>query len=350
MKYFLTGATGFIGGQVARQLAEAGHQVIALARDPSSATGLAALGVALHKGDVTDKESMRRPMTGVDGVFHIAAWYKIGEGNPHAAQAINVQGTRHVLELMQELKIRKGVYTSTLAVFSDTRGKVVDESYRHDGPWLSVYDRTKWAAHYEVALPMIQQGLPLVIVQPGLVYGPGDTSSVRGTITQYLQRKLPLVPKKTAFCWAHVDDTARGHVLAMEKGKPGESYIIAGPVHTLEEALDLAERITGIPAPGFRASPAVMKTLAALMRIAGSVVPLPSSYTAESLRVTAGSTYLGENSKARRELGFHPRPLEEGLHQTLMHEMSLLGMALPETKETEKRRNGETARRRDGEP
>ena len=287
MRYFLTGATGFIGGHVAQQLAAAGHKVVALVRDPSKAANVAALGAALHKGDITDKESMRRPMTGVDGVFHIAAWYKIGEGTLDEARAINVQGTRNVLELMRELRILKGVYTSTLAVFSDTKGQLVDESYRHNGPWLSVYDRTKWEAHYEVALPMMQQGLPLVIVQPGLVYGPGDKSSVRNTMVQYLKRRLPLVPRKTAFNWAHVEDTARGHILAMENGKPGESYIIAGSAHTLEEALDLAQTITGIQAPRFRAAPALMKALAAFMRMAGLVVPLPAAYTAEGLRVSA---------------------------------------------------------------
>jgi UDP-glucose 4-epimerase len=114
MRYFLTGATGFIGGHVAQQLAAAGHKVVALVRDPSKAANLATLNVALHKGDITDKESMRRPMTGVDGVFHIAAWYKIGEGTLGEARTINVQGTRNVLELMRELRILKGVYTSTL--------------------------------------------------------------------------------------------------------------------------------------------------------------------------------------------------------------------------------------------
>jgi nucleoside-diphosphate-sugar epimerase len=325
MRFFLTGATGFIGGEVAKQLGAAGHKVVALVRDPSRAGRVAALGAALHKGDITDKESMRRPMTGVDGVFHIAAWYKIGEGNLAEARAINVQGTRNVLELMRELRIQKGVYTSTLAIFSDTKGKCVDENYRHNGPWLSNYDRTKWEAHYDIALPMIQQGLPLVIVQPGLVYGPGDKSTVRETIVQYLRRNLPLIPKTTAFNWSHVEDAAHGHLLAMERGKPGETYIIAGAPHTLEEAFELAERITGIPAPRFRVSPALMKTLAALMTVVGTFISLPTTYTGEALRVSAGSTYLGDNSKARRELGFEARPLEEGLRQTLRHEMDLLG-------------------------
>ena len=134
MRYFLTGATGFIGGHVAQQLAATGHKVVALVRDPTKAANVAEMGAALHQGDITDKESLRRPMTGVDGVFHIAAWYKIGEGSLAEARTINVQGTRNVLELMQELRIPKGVYTSTLAVFSDTKGRLVDETYRHNGP------------------------------------------------------------------------------------------------------------------------------------------------------------------------------------------------------------------------
>ena len=177
MKYFVTGATGFVGGRVVRQLIDAGNQVVVVVRNPPKAADLANPGVEIHKGDVTDKESMRAPMQGVDGIFHIAGWYKIGVKDKSEGAKINIQGTRYVLELMQEFGIAKGVYTSTLAVFSDTHGRMVDETYRYDGPHLSEYDRTKWVAHYEVAEPMIKAGLPLVIVQPGVIYGPGDTSS-----------------------------------------------------------------------------------------------------------------------------------------------------------------------------
>src|SRR5579883_1075660 len=187
MKYFVTGATGFVGGRVVRQLIEAGHQVVAVVRTPAKAKDLRALGVDVQQGDVTDRESMREPMRGTDGVFHIAGWYKVGVKDKSEGEKINIQGTRNVLELMQELGIRKGVYTSTLAVNSDTHGKLVDETYHYTGPHLSEYDRTKWVAHYEVADPLIAQGLPLVIVQPGVIYGPGDTSSVHTTFVQYLQ-------------------------------------------------------------------------------------------------------------------------------------------------------------------
>jgi nucleoside-diphosphate-sugar epimerase len=196
MKYFVTGATGFVGGHVARQLIAAGHEVVAVVRTPAKAHDLA--GVILHQGDVTEKESMRAPMQGVDGVFHIAGWYKVGVRDKTPGEKINVEGTRNVLELMRELSIPRGVYTSTLAINSDTHGKLVDESYHYTGSHLSEYDRSKWAAHYEVAEPMIAEGLPLTIVMPGLIYGPGDTSSARTTFLQYLQRKLPFIPTVTA--------------------------------------------------------------------------------------------------------------------------------------------------------
>jgi nucleoside-diphosphate-sugar epimerase len=134
MKYFVTGATGFVGGAVTRQLVANGNQVVAVARSPEKAGDLSDLGVEVHPGDVTEKESLRAPMQGVDGVFHIAGWYKIGVKDKRPAQEINVDGTRNVLELMKELNIARGVYTSTLAINSDTRGRVVDETYEYRGP------------------------------------------------------------------------------------------------------------------------------------------------------------------------------------------------------------------------
>lgn len=322
MKYFITGATGFIGGRVAQQLIAAGHEVVALVRSKAKAAELARLGVSLAEGDITDKESMRQPMTGVDGVFHIAAWYKIGERDKSFAERINVGGTRNVLELMKELNIPKGVYTSTLAVNSNTGGEVVDESYRFTGQHLSEYDLTKWRAHYEVALPMMEAGLPLVIVQPGVNYGPGDTSAIAEVLRHYLAGKLPLVPDKTAYCWAHVDDTARGHIQAMEKGKAGESYFIAGPIHTLFDALQIAESITGVKAPRLKASPGILRAMSAAMGLVEKVIPISGQYSSETLRVSAGATYLGNSAKAERELGFNARPLAEGLRETLEFEMN----------------------------
>ncbi len=327
MKYFVTGATGLIGGRVARQLAQAGHEVVALARAPEKAIDLARLGVRVCQGDVTEKESLRAPMTGVDGVFHIAAWRKIGARDKSQAERINVAGTRNVLEMIRELRIPKSVYTSSVAIFSDTHGRLVDETYRYDGPHLSEYDRTKWRAYYEVAEPMMQAGLPLVVVLPALVYGPGEASPISPMLTRYLRRRLPIVPQQAASCWAHVDDIARGHLLAMDNGAPGESYILGGPLHSFIEVIDLAEQITGIPAPRLHLAPGMMRALAALMGAIGAVFPLPDIYNAETLRCCAGVTYLGSDEKARRALGFTVRPLAEGLRETLDYDMKALGIA-----------------------
>jgi len=168
----VTGETGFIGGRVVRQLRDRGHDVTAVVRAPAKARDLESIGVDVREGDITNKESLRRAMAGTDGVFHIAGWYKIGTKDRIEGERINVTGTRNVLSLMKELGIPRGVYTSTLAVFSDTAGQVVDETYHHGGPWLTEYDRTKWVAHYEVAEPMIRDGLPLMIVMPRRVEGP----------------------------------------------------------------------------------------------------------------------------------------------------------------------------------
>jgi len=328
MKYFITGATGFIGGRIAEMLVQREHEVIALVRNPTKATNLSDMGVTVVEGDITDKASMRDPMAGVDGLFHIAAWYKVGAKDNSMAQTINVDGTRNVLELMKELEIPSGVYTSTVGVFSDTKGQMKDETYQYRGDdFLSEYERTKWEAHYKVAQPMMDDGLPLVIVQPGAVYGPGDTSDLHDLVEQYLQRKLPAIPAGVKLCWAHVDDIAEGHILAMEKGTPGESYIIAGPPHTLTEYFDTAEKITGIPAPRIKLPTAMVKATIPVMSLIEKVVPVPTNFSSEMLRASAGVTYLGDNSKAKRELGYNPRSLEDGLRETLMYDLDRLGIA-----------------------
>jgi nucleoside-diphosphate-sugar epimerase len=322
MRYFVTGATGFLGSVLSRQLRQAGHEVHALVRDKRKASELQSLGVQLFKGDVTDKESMRAGMQDVDGVFHVAGWYKLGVHDKSDAEKVNIQGTRNVLQLMKELRILKGVYTSTLAVNSDTHGEIKDEKYRFTGKHITEYDRTKAAAH-AIAEQFVNEGLPLVIVMPGGIYGPGDTSALRTSLIQFLQGKLPMLPRQAGFCWAHVDDTAQGHILAMEKGLIGESYMIPGDPHTYSDAFTLASHITGKPAPRF-VSPTVFKALAVLLRPFDAL--LPESYTSEVMRVMSGVTYWGDNSKAKRFLGYNPRPLTEGLESTLRHEMSLLGM------------------------
>ena len=322
MKYFLTGATGFVGGAIARLLVDRGHQVNAVVRNPARASDLKELGINVLQGDVTVKESMRVAMQGCEGVFHVAGWYKVGAKDKTLGQKINVDGTRNVLELMKELKIPKGVYTSTLAVNSDTHGQVRDETYRFTGQHISEYDRTKAEAH-DVAEKFIADGLPLVILMPGLIYGPDGTSLSDESLRLYLQKKLPLIPKRSAYSWAHVDDIAEAHLLGMEKAPPGSTYIIGGPNYELTKALEIAEKITGVPRP-MAVPPFMLSVTGFFSSIAEIFITLPEMYSSEALRVQAGVTYLGDNSKAKRELGYQPRPLEEGLKLTLLYEREKL--------------------------
>jgi nucleoside-diphosphate-sugar epimerase len=317
MRYFVTGATGFIGGCLARQLVSLGHEVVALVRSPGAAGELARLGVRLHPGDITERATLLDGMRGADGVFHVAAWYKLGAPDIRMAERVNVEGTRHVLEAMRELGVPRGVYTSTLAVFSDTRGKSVDETYYFTGKHLTEYDRTKWLAHHQVALPLIRAGLPLIIVQPGVVYGPGDRSLVHDTFVELLKERLRFVPAGTAYCWAHVEDVAQGHIQAMERGVPGESYILSGPAFSLSDVLNLAARMAGVRAPPWRVPGWILRLTALMLRPAAALFPLPSRFHPETLRTSSGVTYLGDDSKARRDLGFSTRTLEQGLLETL---------------------------------
>lgn len=325
-RYLVTGATGFVGSELTKQLVGRGHQVVALVRSLDKASLLQALGVAVHAGDITDRESLRQPMTGVDGVFHTAAWYRIGVKNSHeVAERVNVEGTRNVLEMARSLSIPRIVYTSTVGVFGDTHGRMVDESYYSHGPFLSEYDRTKWKAHYEVAMPMLTAGLPLIIAMPGLIYGPGDTSAVRTTLTQLLRGRLFITPKGVRFAWGYIEDIARGLRQAMDTGTIGQSYILAGPPHSFQDAFALAARIAKRRAPPVHPPPLLMRGAA---KLAGFVERwnFQFPYPAETLRLMAGTTWLGSSAKAEKELGFTARPLEEGLRHTVEHELRQLGM------------------------
>jgi dihydroflavonol-4-reductase len=318
-RYFVTGATGFIGGEVVKQLVGRGHQVSALVRTLDGTELLTTLGVKLHVGDITNRATLGPPMIGVDGVFHIAAWYEIGSRNP-LAERVNVDGTRNVLEAMRERGVPKGVYTSTVAVLGDTGGELVDETFPTRGPGVTEYDRTKWKAHYEVALPMIADGLPLVVAMPGLVYGPGDTSGVRSMILRVLQGGMAVVPSGAWFCWGYVEDIARGLVLTMEGGRVGESYCLTGPPHRLDDALTVVARLSGRKPPTFHAGPRVMRA-ATMFSAALEAVGLAAPYPSEALRLLTGASWIASSAKAQREFGFTVRPLEEGLTQTIEHEL-----------------------------
>lgn len=315
MRHALTGATGFVGGELARQLVADGHQVVALVRSPDKAAPLRGLGVELVQGDLDDVEALDRLLVGADGLFHVAGWYKLGQRDPTPGRRVNVDGTRNVLEAARRAGTPKVVYTSTLAVNSDTGGRVHDETYHYDGPHLSEYDRTKAEAH-AVAREFAAAGLPLVIVMPGGIYGPGDTSQVGDLMEQVVAGRRPQAPKGGGeLMWAHVSDVARGHVLAMDRGIVGESYMLAGERGTLADLLERTARVAGTKGP--------VLVPAALIRVAeklttqvSRVVALPPTYHPETLRAALAS-YVGTSAKAERDLGWLARPLDEGLAQTV---------------------------------
>lgn len=333
MEYFVTGATGLIGTNLVTQLVDEGHDVVALTRSRSNAEHLPA-GVEVVEGDITDKASLREPMTGVDGVFHIAAWFYVGPGPEHVekAERINVGGTRNVLELIDELDIPKGVYTSTVGTYPGTSGAVLDESIDPECPTFAVYFRTKWEAHYEVAKPMMDDGLPLVIVQPGAVYGPGDKlyGSARGAFRDYLTGDLPMLPRNWKLSFDHAGDIAEAHRLAMERGTEGEEYITASEARTMEEVFGTAESITGIPRP--RTVPdVVFSGLGSVMSVVERFASPVDGLESEMMEFFAGREYMVDNSKARRELGVEFRSLEAGLREYLAWELDQLDMSLDGT-------------------
>ena len=314
MRYAITGATGFVGGALASQLRKAGHDVVALVRDRSRAGRLEALGVEFVEGDLDDAAALDRLCAGADGLFHVAGWYKLGQRDPSPGEKVNVEGTRNALAAAQRAGVPRVVYTSTLAVNSDTEEQVVDETYRFTGEHLSDYDRTKAEAH-DIALDFVDQGLDVVIVQPGLVYGPGDTAQTGELIAQVARGKRPLAPKGGGVCWAHVDDVADGHVRAMERGRTGESYFLAGPARDARRGA-AARRGPGRHQGPDRAAHPDGRRHGRADGALGKVVPVPPDFAAETMRAGL-ATYYGTAAKAEQELDWHARPLEQGLRETV---------------------------------
>lgn len=325
MEYFVTGATGFVGTHLVERLVADGHEVTALTRDRSNAAELPE-SVSVVEGDITEKESMRAAMEGVDGLFHLAAWFQIGPGpwNEEKAERINVEGTRNVLELMDELDVPKGVYASTVGVYGDTGGEYVDESYRAPNSFPSAYQRTKWRAHYEVAEPMIEDGLPLVIATLGAIFGPGDKDyggTPRTGFTGYLNGELPMIPDEFVLPWDYVEDTAANLQRAMDRGEPGEEYIIANDPRNIVDVFDMAEEMTGISRPP-TAPRALFQLLGYAMVGVEQVTEPPEGLESELLRFFATGRALVDSSKARTELDIEHRPLEESLQAYLDWELS----------------------------
>ncbi len=319
MKVFVTGGTGFIGGAVVRQLRARGDEVVCLVRNPEKGKDAAALGCELVAGDLGDERAIREGMAGCDAVIHAAAVYEVGiparEREP--MREANVGGTERVLGAALEAKIPKVVYVSTVGVFGDTHGKVVDETYEHPGKdFTSCYEQTKWEAH-QVAKRLIGEGLPCVIVQPGGVYGPGDTSSIAVMLNEFLEGKMVAIPfPDLGICLTHVEDIAAGILLGLDKGRAGEAYVISGPATTVREAIGVVAAATGKKAPKRALPTGLMKALTPIGPLVGKMMGQPPNLR-ELISSADGVTFWASYEKAKGELGYEPRGLDEGLRAML---------------------------------
>jgi dihydroflavonol-4-reductase len=318
VRVFVTGATGFIGGHVARKLRERDDTVVALVRSPAKAAALRDLGCELVEGDLSDADAIARGVAGADAVIHAGAVYKVGvPKSEHAAMyESNVAGTERVLDAAISAGVPRIVYVSTCGVFGDTHRELVDESFRRDTPFPSEYERTKTLAH-EIAEDRIAGGAPIVIVQPGGVYGPDDHSEIGNVIEQVRTGKLPAKAFADAgFMFCHVEDIAAGIVLALDKGKIGESYVISGEQGTIGDLVDRVAAIAGRKPPRFTMPTAVLKAMVPLGSVIGPLLGFPPNLR-ELIASSDGVTYWASDAKARRELGFAPRSLDQGLRDTL---------------------------------
>ncbi|HEV7678874.1 MAG TPA: NAD-dependent epimerase/dehydratase family protein [Candidatus Dormibacteraeota bacterium] len=321
MKVFLTGGTGFIGGAVARALQQRGDQVTALVRTPAKAAELERAGVTLVQGDLGDVAAIERGMQDADAVIHGAAVYEVGipASQRAAMEATNVQGTENVLGAALKLKIPRVLYISTVGVFGNTHGKVLDESGplgSGEGSW---YERTKIAAH-RTAQRLREQGLPLIIVQPGGVYGPGDHSQLGNLMHQFVAGKLPAMAfPGLGINFVHRDDVVAGILLTLDRGRVGESYILGGEMATAQGFVEVLSRVTGRRPPRLTVPTMLLRLSAPLGPLVAPRLGFPPNLS-ELISASDNVTYWARHDKAMRELGYAPRPLEQGLRDTLQAE------------------------------
>jgi len=307
VKVFLTGATGFVMGAVARVLRARGDEVIALVRSPSRAGSLSALGCKLVAGDVEDPTAAMSELRDCDALIHGAAIYEIGvtAERRRTMEETNVNGTRRMLDAARSAGTPRIVYVSTIAAFGNTHGKIVAEGHRPTSTPTSAYEDTKRRAH-EIALDATRDGAPIVIVQPGQVYGPNDHSSVGANFRAIADGRLRYRAfEGLGLNLVHVDDVADGIVRALDRGRVGECYVLGGEIATLGDAYRAVATATGRTLPAFVLPPAIVRFAARL---------IPSMK--EVVSSADGVTFWATDAKARSELKTSPRNLVTGMRDT----------------------------------
>jgi dihydroflavonol-4-reductase len=317
VRAFVTGGTGFIGGRLTRALRERGEEVVALVRSPSRAEALGTLGCELVEGDLDSVDAIRRGVEGCDAAFHVAAIYRVGiaGGEVPAMHAANVLGTERVLDAAIDAGVARIVYVSTVNAFGNTNGVVVDESYeRPPGEFVSAYDETKYLAH-QAAVERIARGAPILIVQPGVVYGPGDPSQIGSQIRGVQKGALRYVSFPTlGFNAVHVDDVVAGILVVHDAGRVGESYVLGGELSTMRELLMKAAQAAGRKPPRLTMPTALVRALSPLGGMLGPLLGQPPNLR-ELVSASHDVTYWASDAKARSELGYAPRDLDTGLRQ-----------------------------------
>ena len=318
MTTLVTGASGFLGSHLARLLIERGEQVRILVRPTSSTRLLEGLSAERAVGDLRDSQTLDRAIQGVGTVYHVAADYRLWARNPAEIYDSNVNGTRNLVDAARRAGVSKFVYTSTVATMAVPQsGGLPDERTTTSvDEMIGVYKRSKWLAEREV-LRAAAEGLPAVIVNPTTPVGAGDSKPtptgriildfLNGRMPAYVDAGLNFVP---------VEDAAAGHLLAAERGRVGERYILGGENLTLKEVLDMLSRVSGRPAPRVRLPHAVAMAAgyvdAAISRMAGSEPRVPL----DGVRMSRHSMFVSAD-KARRELGFAPGPVLTALDRAV---------------------------------
>lgn len=306
----VTGASGFLGGHVARVLVEQGCRVRALARRPESVTGADLEVVA---GDLRDPASLERAVAGCESVFHVAADYRLWARDPRELYASNVDGTRHLLAAARRAGVERIVYTSTVGCIGFVDGGVGDEStpVRLED-MTGAYKRSKFLAEQE-ALRFARDGLPVVIVNPTAPVGSGDVkpTPTGQTIVDFLNGRMPAYVD-TGLNVVDARECAYGHWLAYQKGRPGERYILGSENLTLRRMLETLADIAGRPAPRVRL-PWVVALLAGAVSTAGArLTGRPPRVPLDAVRMARKKMWV-THAKAARELGYAPSPARTGL-------------------------------------
>jgi nucleoside-diphosphate-sugar epimerase len=309
VRAFVTGATGFAGGRLAERLRERGDEVVALVRSPGKAGRLRELGCELVAGDLSSREALGAAAAGCDAAFHLAAIYRNGVPRSQRDEllAVNVGGTENVIDAAADAGVGRIVHVSSIVVFGDTQGRVVDETYSPPaGDYVSLYHESKALAH-RAARQRIAHGAPVVVVQPGGMYGRGDHTGIGPLLERAARGKLVLLPfGSVGLNWTYVEDAVEGILLAHDRGRAGETYIVGGEIATLREAVVRAFAVAG-------RRPRIVPVPTRAVRLATPFGPLLGLSVSDYVSASDGVTYWGTDEKARRELGYAPRGLDEGL-------------------------------------